>query len=80
MVSGTFGSDGTQLRLLRRVVLATDFSSRASLAVRRVVVGSHTETSMVRHRLGSVATHVVRHASCDVLVARRPSPVAVDAG
>ena len=44
-----------------------------------LVVGSHTETSMVRLRLGSVATHIVRHASCDVLVAR-PSPVAVEAG
>lgn len=36
MVSRTSGSDVTQLRLLRRVVLATDFSSRASQAVRRV--------------------------------------------
>lgn len=37
-----------------------------------IVVGSHGRTGMQRWLLGSVAEHVVRHASCSVEVVRQP--------
>ena len=37
-----------------------------------VVVGSHGRTGISKLMLGSVATHVVSHAPCDVLVVKRP--------
>ncbi len=39
-----------------------------------IVVGSHGRTGLARFLLGSVAEHVARHATCDVLVARGPAP------
>ncbi len=36
-----------------------------------VVVGSHGRTGLSRLVLGSVASHVVSHATCDVLVVKR---------
>jgi nucleotide-binding universal stress UspA family protein len=37
-----------------------------------IVVGSHGRTGVERWLLGSVAEHVVRHASCSVEVVRQP--------
>lgn len=39
-------------------------------AVDLVVVGSHGRTGLRKMMLGSVAAHVVAHASCDVLVVK----------
>lgn len=39
-----------------------------------VVVGSHGRTGIPKLVLGSVATHVVSHAPCDVLVIKRTGP------
>ncbi len=39
-----------------------------------IVVGAHGRSALERALLGSVSEHVVRHAPCDVLVVRRPSP------
>lgn len=44
------------------------------LEARLVVVGSHGRTGVGRFLLGSVAEQVVRHAPCDVLVARGDPP------
>lgn len=38
-----------------------------------IVVGTHGHTGISRFLLGSVATAVLRHASCDVLVCRGPT-------
>jgi nucleotide-binding universal stress UspA family protein len=38
-----------------------------------IVVGTHGSTGITRFLLGSVATAVLRHAPCDVLVCRGPS-------
>ena len=38
-----------------------------------VVVGSHGRTGMAKMIMGSVATHVVTHAPCSVLVVKLPS-------
>jgi nucleotide-binding universal stress UspA family protein len=37
-----------------------------------IVVGSHGRTGLERWLLGSVAEHIVRHASCSVEVVRQP--------
>ena len=37
-----------------------------------VVVGSHGRSGLKKLLLGSVATHVVTHAACSVLVVKRP--------
>lgn len=39
-----------------------------------LVVGSHGRTGISKLMLGSVASHVVAHAHCDVLVVKRTSP------
>lgn len=39
-----------------------------------IVVGSHGRTGIARFLIGSVAEKVVRHAHCDVLVARKEAP------
>jgi nucleotide-binding universal stress UspA family protein len=39
-----------------------------------IVVGTHGRTGISRFLLGSVATETIRHAPCDVLVCRGPSP------
>lgn len=39
-----------------------------------LVVGSHGRTGISKLILGSVASHVVAHAPCDVLVVKRTSP------
>ena len=39
-----------------------------------IVVGSHGRTGIARFLLGSIAERVVRHAHCDVLVARGDAP------
>ncbi|MEK7347807.1 MAG: universal stress protein [Candidatus Eisenbacteria bacterium] len=38
-----------------------------------VVVGSHGRSGLTKLLLGSVATHVVTHAPCSVLVVKRPA-------
>jgi nucleotide-binding universal stress UspA family protein len=38
-----------------------------------IVVGSHGRTGLERLLMGSVASHVVAHAPCSVLVVRRPT-------
>jgi nucleotide-binding universal stress UspA family protein len=65
---------GIRLRLAlregdpRKVILAAASRKKADL----IVVGTHAHMGAVRFHLGSVAAYVVRHASCDVLVARTP--------
>jgi nucleotide-binding universal stress UspA family protein len=39
-----------------------------------VVLGSHGRTGIPKLVLGSVASHVVSHAPCDVLVIKRVGP------
>ena len=39
-----------------------------------LVVGSHGRTGISKLMLGSVASHVVAHAPCDVLVVKRTTP------
>ena len=39
-----------------------------------VVVGSHGRSGITKLLLGSVATHIVTHAPCSVLVVKRPTP------
>jgi universal stress protein A len=41
-----------------------------------VVVGSHGRTGLTKLLLGSVASHVVTHSPCSVLVVKNPSPAA----
>ncbi len=43
------------------------------LEVDAIVVGSHGRGGLGRSLLGSVSEHVVRHASCPVLVVREPA-------
>lgn len=43
-------------------------------AIDLVVVGSHGHSGIGRRLLGSVASHVVAHAPCDVLVVKRQHP------
>jgi nucleotide-binding universal stress UspA family protein len=38
-----------------------------------VVLGSHGRTGLAKLLMGSVAAHVVAHASCNVLVIKRPN-------
>ncbi len=39
-----------------------------------MVVGSHGRTGLEKLLIGSVASHVVSHAPCTVIVARKPGP------
>ena len=39
-----------------------------------IVVGSHGRTGLEKLLMGSVASHVVNHATCSVLVVRRGTP------
>ena len=39
-----------------------------------IVVGSHARTGIDKLLVGSVASHVVTHAPCSVLVVKRPKP------
>jgi nucleotide-binding universal stress UspA family protein len=41
-----------------------------------IVLGSHGRTGLARLLMGSVASHVVSHAPCSVLVVRRPAVTA----
>lgn len=41
------------------------------LSIDLIVLGSHGRTGLAKLLMGSVATHVVTHASCNVLVVRR---------
>jgi nucleotide-binding universal stress UspA family protein len=41
-----------------------------------IVVGSHGRTGLEKLLMGSVASHIVAHASCSVLVVRRRAPAA----
>ena len=50
----------------RSTIVETAETQRCDL----IVVGSHGRTGIPRLVLGSVAAHVVAHASCDVLVVR----------
>tara|TARA_R110002096_G_scaffold436021_1_gene665201 strand:- start:70970 stop:71872 length:903 start_codon:yes stop_codon:yes gene_type:complete len=60
----------------------TDMPDRSILAAAEacnaglIVLGSHGRKGIARFLLGSVAEHVARHATCDVLVARGPAPEA----
>jgi nucleotide-binding universal stress UspA family protein len=42
-----------------------------------VIVGSHGQTGLTKLIMGSVASHVVTHAPCSVLVVREKKPAAV---
>ena len=44
-----------------------------SLPADLIVVGSHGRSGITKLLLGSVATHVVTHAPCSVLVVKRPA-------
>lgn len=61
-------------------VFVNDMADRGIVAVAKetkadlVLVGSHGRTGLTRFLLGSVAEKVVRHAECDVLVARGDAP------
>ncbi len=61
-------------------VFVNDIADRGIVAVAKetnadlVLVGSHGRTGISRFLLGSVAEKVVRHAECDVLVARGDAP------
>jgi len=57
----------------RQVILDEATRRRADL----LSVGTHAQAGIVRFRLGSVAAHVIRHAPCDVLVAR-PAGVVIE--
>jgi len=39
-----------------------------------IVVGSHGRTGLAKILIGSVASHVVAHAPCNVLVVKLPTP------
>lgn len=52
----------------RDVILDTAIRERTDL----IVVGSHGNSGIKKLMLGSVATHVVTHAPCNVLVVKRP--------
>ncbi len=54
----------------REVLVDTARAMSADL----VVVGSHGRTGIPKLVLGSVASHVVAHAPCDVLVVKRVTP------
>jgi nucleotide-binding universal stress UspA family protein len=41
-----------------------------------LVIGSHGRTGLARLLIGSVASHVVSHAPCSVLVVKNPGPSA----
>jgi nucleotide-binding universal stress UspA family protein len=53
----------------RTLILDEARKERADL----VVVGSHGRTGLEKLVMGSVATHIVTHAPCSVLVVRRPA-------
>jgi nucleotide-binding universal stress UspA family protein len=61
-------------------VFVNDMADRGIVAVAKesdadlVLVGSHGRTGISRFLLGSIAEKVVRHAECDVLVARGEAP------
>ena len=63
----------TETRVLegdaRDVLVNTACNERCDL----VVVGSHGRTGLARLLLGSVASHVVSHAPCSVLVVKKPA-------
>ncbi len=42
--------------------------------VELIVVGSHGRTGLAKILIGSVASHVVSHAPCNVLVVKLPTP------
>jgi K+-sensing histidine kinase KdpD len=61
-------------------VFVNDMADRGIVAVAKetnadlIVVGSHGRTGISRFLIGSIAERVVRHAHCDVLVARGDAP------
>jgi nucleotide-binding universal stress UspA family protein len=65
---------GTTARVVvgdpRDVIIQTALEERSDL----VVVGSHGRTGLAKLLIGSVASHVVTHAPCSVLVARLAPP------
>lgn len=65
---------GTTVKVLpadpREALVDTARAENADL----LVVGSHGRTGIPKLLLGSVASHVVAHASCDVLVVKRTAP------
>jgi nucleotide-binding universal stress UspA family protein len=54
----------------REVLIEEAKKERADL----IVVGSHGRTGLEKLVMGSVASHVVTHAPCSVLVVRREAP------
>jgi len=72
----TIQSRGLRTEIVSRVGPPAEVLANAALEhhAELVVVGTHGRTGISRFLLGSVATETLRHAPCDVLVVRGPSP------
>ncbi len=67
---------GLSTDIVSRIGPAAEVLAAAALEYKAelIVVGTHGRTGISRFLLGSVATETLRHAPCDVLVCRGPSP------
>jgi universal stress protein A len=73
-------AQGSSAIIVETRVVVGEPVSEICQAVRReeadlVIMGSHGRTGLAHVLLGSVAERVIRHASCPVLVARKPKEV-----
>ena len=64
------GALATEARVLQGDPRATLLETAASEHVDLIVVGSHGHTGLAKLLIGSVASHVVTHAPCSVLVVK----------
>jgi nucleotide-binding universal stress UspA family protein len=67
---------GLRTEIISRIGPPAEVLSNAALehGAELIVVGTQGRTGISRFLLGSVATETIRHAPCDVLVCRGPSP------
>ena len=72
----TIQKRGLKTEIISRVGPAAEVLAAAAVEhhAELIVVGTHGRTGISRFLLGSVATETLRHAPCDVLVCRGPSP------